>query len=250
MRRCFGLLFPVMLVWAGLPALAGAQGKPTAEQILDNYVEKTGGKAAHLKIKNRVIEGTIEVGGANLSGPLKTYEAEPNLMYMEAEIGGIGKIERGTDGKVGWERNAITGPRVLEGEEKKMAVDDSLFHGDVEWRKIFTKTELGDDAKVEGKDCYCVIATSKSGQTSKRFYDKATGLLVMMQMSVNTPMGNVDSETIMADYKEVDGVKIPHKLTQRVLTQEIIITAKSIKHNVDMPKNRFDLPEDIKKLVK
>src|SRR5262249_36051553 len=99
-----------------LAATAGAQGLPKAEEVLDKYVEATGGKAAYEKIKNQVLHGTVELGGA-VKGPMVSYHAPPNKMYVEIELQGLGKIEQGTDGKVAWERSALAGARILNGAE-------------------------------------------------------------------------------------------------------------------------------------
>jgi hypothetical protein len=42
---------------------------------------------------------------------------------------------------------------------------------------------------------------------------------------------------------------MPHKFEQKALTQRMVITIDKVLHNIDMPADRFDLPEDIKKLA-
>ena len=62
-------------------------------------------------------------------------------------------------------------------------------------------------------------------------------------------MGEVPIEVIPADFKEVDGIKMPFKATQKVLTQEIVIKFDTVEQNVDLPKDTFALPAEIKALV-
>ena len=80
MRR---LIVPALLVFFaafGQPAARG-QAKPdlpTADTVMNQYIEATGGKAAYEKIKNRVSTGTIEIPAANLKGTIKLTQAAPN----------------------------------------------------------------------------------------------------------------------------------------------------------------------------
>ena len=67
-----------LVIYADLP--------PTAEQILDRYVEVTGGKAAYDKLHNRVSQGTMEIAGLGITGKFTLTQGEPDRMYLEAEI--------------------------------------------------------------------------------------------------------------------------------------------------------------------
>ena len=51
---------------------------PTAETVINQYIEATGGKAAYEKLKNRVVTGTIEIPAANIKGNTKMMQALPN----------------------------------------------------------------------------------------------------------------------------------------------------------------------------
>ena len=57
-----------------------------------------------------------------------------------------------------------------------------------------------------------------------------------------TPMGEVQVEEFPTDYKAVDGVLFRFKVTQKVLTQEIVLTLTEIKHNVELPDDAFKRP--------
>ena len=55
-------------------------------------------------------------------------------------------------------------------------------------------------------------------------------------------MGEVQVEEFPSDYKPVDGILIPFKITQKVLTQEIVVKVAEIKHNVELPADTFKRP--------
>ena len=228
---------------------AWAEALPKGEEVLDKYITATGGKEAYEKCQNRVSTGTMELAGLGIKGKITLYQAAPNKMYLEGELGGVGKIEEGTDGKTVWEKTTITGARVKAGDEKARALRDALFNGDLYWRKVYQKAECVGEEKVGDKPCYKVVMTTPEGQARTGYYEKDSGLAVKMVSTEKTQMGDVPIEVTMSDYKKVDGILMPHKIRQKVLTQEIVITFEKIEQNVKVPANRFALPDDIKKLA-
>ena len=56
--------------------------------------------------------------------------------------------------------------------------------------------------------------TLPSGSKSTLYYDRKTGLKIQELESIESPQGNVTSTTRYLDYKEVNGIKIPHTLSQ------------------------------------
>lgn len=222
---------------------------PKAETVLDQYVEATGGKAAYEKLKNRVSKGTFEVQGANVKGKIVAYQAPPNKMLTEVDLGGFGKITEGSDGTVVWEINPITGDRVVEGEEKAEKLLHNTFNGELRWKEMYEKAECTGIEDVDGKPAYKVVLTPKSGKPTTEFYDKASHLQVKATTTVTSPMGEIAVEMIPSDYKKVDGVLIAHKVTQKLLVQTIVIAMDEIKHNVDLPADVFKMPEAVKALV-
>ncbi len=68
MRRPFAAVLFALVATLGQPG-ARAQSKPdlpTADTVMNQYIEATGGKAAYEKLKNRVATGTIEIPAANI----------------------------------------------------------------------------------------------------------------------------------------------------------------------------------------
>ena len=73
--------------------------------------------------------------------------------------------------------------------------------------------KAGKDAKIADVDCGSVVVEGKKTKTMTLYFDKKTGLLHATTRKSLTPGGDeVEEETVMTDYKEVDGVKIPMKL--------------------------------------
>lgn len=165
------------------------------------------------------------------------------------ELGQFGVTQQGYSGDTAWELNSITGTRLLEGDEKASAVRSVSLESDFNWRRYFTKAETVGVEDVDGKPAYKVVLTPKEGNPTTSFYDKTSGLLVRTDTTTKGPMGEVSVSTLVSDYKDFDGVKLPLKIKQKVLTQEIVITIDKVEQNVDVPPGTFDLPAEVKALA-
>lgn len=230
-------------------ALPKNQDLPKAEALIEKFIEAIGGRAAHEKLINSVAKVKIEIVGQNISGTVTAYTAKPDKFYSLAELSGFGKIEEGTDGKVYWSNSMIQGPAVKEGKEKAFAERSSRFNGVLYWRELYKSVETLGTESVDGRECYKVQLTPPDGKPEIWYFDKENGLHLKTDMRIETPMGEIPAEAFMSDYKEVSGVKTPHAMRVIAMGGERRITTESIEYNVDMPKDRFDLPDDIKKLL-
>jgi len=230
--------------------LPAADDLPKAETILDKFIEATGGKAAYEKNHSMVSTGTIDFVGKGITGQVRAYHQAPDKFYSEADIKGIGKVEQGSDGQVTWERSAMQGARIKEGPEKTFSMQAARFNGDLHWRDIYTKVEVVGAEDVAGKKCYKLELTIGDGVRLTKSYDKDSNLLVKTIVPLKTPMGEFEVEMLAADYRKEGGILTPHKMTQKVIGQEFTVTINEVNYNVEIPKSRFELPEDIKALLK
>ncbi|HLH01093.1 MAG TPA: DUF620 domain-containing protein [Bryobacteraceae bacterium] len=241
------LLFPLFL--APLVLCRAQDTLPSAETILNKFVEATGGRAALEKRHNQVEHGTVEIVAMGLKGTLTIYEAEPNKNRSIIELTGIGKIESGSNGDVAWENNPLQGPRIKQGVERTDALRDATFNAPLMVQKLYSKIETAGTETVNGHDCYKVVLTPKEGNPTAEYYDKTSGLLVKVSATRSTAMGDITAETVFDDYRKDGDVISPHKLTQHAAQMDIQITIERTEANVDLPKDIFDLPSEIQELL-
>ncbi len=242
--------FALALLLSTAPFLAADEALPKADTILDRFVEVAGGKATFEKHHNEVMRATMEVAGRGLKGTLTVYQAEPDKIRGILEIEGIGKIDSGSNGEVAWENSAVQGPRIKQGVEKSEAFREAAFNATLNWRKLYTKAETAGIETAEGHECYKVVLTPKEGKPVTQFYDKKSGFLIKTVSTRTTSMGDIPAEGFADDYRKEGDILLPHKLTNKIVGQEIQITVQSVEFNVDMPKDRFDLPDEIQALLK
>jgi zinc protease len=229
-------------------ALAAAD-LPKGEAVLDKYVVATGGKAAYDKIHNTTTTGTVEFKAMGLKGKMTAYAAEPNKHYTEISLEGIGKLQEGSNGEIAWATSAMQGPRVKDGDEKAEALLQGRFNSDAAWRDLYTSAETQGVETIDGKECYKVLLTPKVGPPMTRWYDKETGLLMKLSMTSKSPMGEIQMDSAFSDYRKEGALLLAHKVLTHVGPMELSMTLDSVSHNVEIPKDKFDVPPEVKALV-
>ena len=240
---------------AALAAAAGARlnaadDLPKAETILERYIEVTGGRAVYEKTHSEIATGSMEIAGMGIAGKVTLYSAEPNQNLTEIEITGIGKLLEGTDGKVAWSLSAMQGPHLKEGPERSMALREARFNAQLHWRDLYKQAETAGVESVEGQDCYKVVLTPAEGNPVTRYFDKQSGLLVKTAMTVKSPMGDIPVESMESDYRKEGGLLVAHKLVQKAASQQISFTVESVKFNAEIPKEKFEAPDEVKALMR
>lgn len=247
-RTCAAVMTVVGL---GLPVLtAGPSTPPSADEVMSWYIEATGGKAAYGNIQNRVSKATLEITGAGISFNLTSYSVRPNKLLVIMESDAMGKIESGCDGETAWENSMMTGPRIKEGEERATTLRESVFDRLIQYKELYQKAEFAGEENVEGTSCYKVVLTPETGHPQTLFFDRESRLLIRMDTTIDSPMGSIPSVSYLSDYKEVDGILVAHTVSVDVMGQRREVITHSVEHNVDLPEDLFDLPEEIRELIK
>jgi hypothetical protein len=217
---------------------------------MDHWIAATGGRAAWEARHNLVEHATIEFAKQGIKGSLTIYQAEPDKYLGLTDLPGIGQIATGSNGEVAWENTALQGPRLKEGAEKADAFREGAFNADLNWQRQYPKSENAGLEAVEGHECYKVVFTPETGNPVTEYYDKTSGLLVRTTTTVTSQLGEIPAEILYNDYRKDGGVLSAHRMVNRAAQQEFVIQIQSIETNVDLPKDRFDLPPEVQALVK
>jgi zinc protease len=244
---CRNLVLAAALAACPSTRLLAADDLPKAETILDRFVEVTGGKAAYQKIHTEVSSGSMTIAG--MAGKATVYKAEPDKSYTEVVFEGLGAMQEGTNGTVAWSNSAMQGPHVKEGDEKAAALLTAKFDREVNWRGLYTKVETAAVEQVDGKDCYKLVLTPKAGKPETRFYDKESGLLRKSVVTAVTAMGEITVESALDDYRKDGEILSPHKLTNKTMGQQFVITIDKIQYNTEIPAGKFEAPEAVQALL-
>jgi hypothetical protein len=222
---------------------------PAGESLLKRAIEKSGGAQAYARAKSVSMTGKVEMEGRNISGTAILLE-QGRKSYTAMEFPGIGKIEEGYDGETAWEDSALQGPRLLEGDEKAAAKRASTLWVIAAWREVFTEAKTIGPADVDGKPAWQVQMVAKEGKPETWFFDRDSGLLVKTSGVLSTAMGELATELTMSDFRTVDGILTPFAMTQKAMSQTIVMRFDKITFNAAIPPDRFDPPSSVKSLRK
>jgi hypothetical protein len=222
---------------------------PPAESILDRFVEVTGGRKAYESRTSETIEAKMSMAAQGIEASMIIHTAAPNKQRVVTDFPGIGKMEAGSDGKVYWEKSAVQGARIRKGEELPQARRQATMNAPLHWRTLYAKAETTGTDTVDGRPCYAVTLTPADGKPEVSCYDKETGLLVQTKLTLTTQMGEIPFVTRVTDYREVDGLRIPHRMTQSVAGQTIDILVKSVVPNPKLEAELFNLPDEVAALL-
>lgn len=233
----------LMVLWAA--GWASAADLPSAESLLDRFVEVTGGKQTYAAHKTEVSRGTVEMAAMGIKGTLVRYAAEPDHYLVVMEIPGIGRVLSGVKDGVAWELTDLMGARVKSGVERAEALREARFNSYSVWRELYPKVETTGEEAVDGEDCYKVVMSPAEGSPETVYLSKKTGLGLKLTVTASTQMGDLPAEMRFGDYKRFGGVLMPSRITEKSAGQEIVIVLDSVEVNAAIPANQFDLPPEV-----
>jgi hypothetical protein len=240
--------FALCVLWIGQPA-AQTTSLPSARQIIDKFLQATGGADTFKAIRSMHAKGVFSITGQQLGGELEMMAARPNKLLTRVRIEGIGPIEEGYDGKVGWSIDPIQGPALLKDRQLNERADEAWFDGPLHADDhVKSMTVIGRD-EVLGRPAYRLKVVTTRGVEQFEFFDIENGLQVAVDASRDTPLGIVPTVTYLRDYQKFGPLLLPSKVVQRVLGQEQVFTFSSYEFDT-VPPNTFDLPAPIKALIK
>jgi len=216
---------------------------PTGEQILDRFVEASGGVEAYAKIKNRVKIGSTQgLGGV---AKIRMYGAPPSETYWELEsLTGVDR--RGTHDGVSWMKGQSGDVQILEGDMRERDLHDSFFNMPSKWRELYKEAKSEEIVEFHKERCYKVTLTTNMEDTETWYFSVETGLAQSVTRIVTGGMRDFEFILGWEDYRQVDGIKLPFALVRFHGENEAgRIVFESIEHNVNLPADRFIPPPEV-----
>lgn len=242
-------IFLQLTVAAVATTVALAADKPTAESLLEKYVEITGGMEAYKAVKTQVSKGTVEFVAQGIKGSVTTYNGGPGKSLTVMDIAGIGKISSGQLDGVVWQNSAIQGARIASGKERAQSLRMMRTDAVVNWRELYSETQLEGAEDVDGKPHWKVrFVPMGGGEAEYSWVDQKTGLMTKSMMTLESPMGKIPVETTIKEYRKEGGVLMPVVSEQKMGPQVIRTTIDKVEVNVAIPAEQFALPPEIKAL--
>jgi len=183
----------------------------SADEIISKYVQAIGGKKKLSKIQSLYTESEVEIMG--MLAIQKTTLLNGKAYKMEMEINGE-IIESCITEDGGWSINPMTGSNAVEDmtEDQYDEIRAQIFVGG----PFTVFGDLGYQAEAKGNETVGnvnaakVQLTTPGGASALHFFDPGTGYLIQTIQESDMQGQMVETVLSYSDYKEVDGISIPH----------------------------------------
>jgi hypothetical protein len=212
---------------------------PSADQLIDKYVQAVGGAAAIEKITSRVMKGTITFGDRNI--PIDIYSKEPDkrVSFTHTHDGDSITAFDGHEGWLGVPKRPV---REMHGPDIDAAAMDADLHFAAHLKAMFSEAKVQGAEKINGHDAYLVIGRREGKTPLRLYFDEQSGLLVRLVRFGETPLGRLPTQIDYADYREAGGVKIPFRWTLARPSGLFTIQVADVKQNVPVDDAKFAKP--------
>ena len=207
---------------------------PTVDQILDRYIAVVGGREAIEKLETRVckLEVTHDLSRTDPKIQVISMESFAKYPYLvlwkEHTPAGI-RME-GYDGKNFWHS---------EGEETVVSENPISLKlrfvydtkGPLNIKYYFPNLSVQSIETVDDRKCYMLQPKDMKEAHFALYFDIESGFLTHIGYYWN-----------IEDYREVDGIKVPFKITMSRKGGSSTFTFESIEHNVALEDKLFSAP--------
>lgn len=186
-----------------------------ADEILQKVIKAQGGKKLLANIKDVSTTADMDLIQMGISGTGTMYVKEPNLVRLDMEFMGM-MITQAFDGENAWGINPQSGVAENMPEELTEVMKNSSYGNAalLEPAKHGIKYAYKGKEKIDGKDYLVLDRVHSGGYTITLYIDPATYLIYKMkQNSFDEMLTEIVEETIMTDYRKVEGMMVAHVLT-------------------------------------
>jgi photosynthetic reaction center cytochrome c subunit len=212
---------------------------PSAAQMIDKYLQAVGGAAAIDKITSRVMKGTITFGDRKV--PIEIFSKDPDKRISFTHTPD-GDSVTAFDGHEGWLGVPGHSVREMHGPDIDGASMDADLHFAAHLKGMFNEAQVRGTEKIADHEAYVVIGRREGKPPLRLYFDEQSGLLLRLVRFGETPLGRMPTQIDYADYREVDGVKIPLRWTLARPGGRFTIQVNEVKQNVPVDDAKFAKP--------
>ncbi len=227
----------------------------TADEIIANYYENTGGLENWEKVEGLKMFAKINQGGMEI--PLEITQLKDGRQATVINFQGQ-EIKQGVfDGEVLWSTNFMTKKAEKSDAETtaNMKVQSQDFPDSyLNYKEKGYTIELMENEEVDGTECYKIKITrtplivdgKEEANVAYHLFDMDNFVPIAIHAKINAgPAKGQMSETILSDYQEVDGLYFPFSMTQGIKGQPgQPITLDKIELNPKVDDAMFAFPEE------
>jgi hypothetical protein len=247
-------------------------GADSAESILDRYIQASGGAQRLAGLTSLSARGTaVSFGGFGGGGSVDLVARAPDkratIILFKAETNRGDQI-RTYDGTTGWVRTPlnVVGEYQLIGSDLDGARVDAQLSFPGQIKSVLTNWKSGPPTTINdlpaptsqssvvqgavGNQSHVVDVvqgTGPRGLLVTLYFDQQTGLLLRELRFGLSPIGRVPTQIDFADYRDVNGIKLPFRITYAWLDGRDAIVLDDIRTNVPVDEAKFGRPAPLAK---
>jgi outer membrane lipoprotein-sorting protein len=235
----------LLLAAAALVASSVASAQ-TVDELIAKNIAARGGLEKLKALKSVRMTGNM-MAGPGIEVPFTLEMKRPKNMRLEFTVQGMTGIQA-YDGQTMWSVMPFMGkkdPEVMPAEEAKNADEQADFDGPlVDYAAKGNAVELVGKEQVEGADAYKLKVTLKNGDIRYIFLDAEYFLEIRTEGSRTMRGMQVDFESSISDYKDVDGFKFPFAVESgaKGSPQKQKMTIAKVELNPEIDDARFKMP--------
>lgn len=223
----------------GANPAANPAANPTADEIIQKYVTALGGAEAIQKITARSMTGKILAMGNE--SPIEVLTKAPNKRITISHMGS-GESYTAFDGTAGWMGNSGRPARDMSPAESAASSIDAEFYLALRLKDMFPQLRRVRPEKAGDAECQVLMGTGAGKPMTRLYFDANSGLLLRQVRYADTPVGRMPTQIDYADYREVNGVKMPFRWTLSRPNGRFTIQIAEVKANVPIDDSKFAKP--------
>jgi len=246
-------------------------GADSPESILDRFIQASGGAQRLAALTSISAKGiAVSFGGFGGNGTVELVAKAPDkratIVLFKAETNRGDQI-RTYDGATGWVRTPlnVVGEYQLMGSDLDGARVDAQLSFPGQIKTILTNLKSGPPTTITdlpaptsqssvlqggvGNQSHVVDVvqgTGPRGLLVTLYFDQQTGLLLRELRFGLSPIGRVPTQIDFGDYRDVNGIKLPFRMTFAWLDGRDAIVLDEIRTNVPVDEAKFGKPAPLK----
>ena len=230
----------VAILLAGMMiSLSLAAPAQSPDKILKQATKSLGGEKALRKIRSWQAQGTITNLRDGSEGSYQLSVTQPDLYANAFDLRGL-EVSMGFNGKSGWMRDSRDGLRTLTGPASREFQAEAGWRARrwLDYKKEKARVAYAGKAEIEGAAAHSLLLTTVKNIQLKLTFDATSGRLLREEI----PLEGVIRRFDYADYRLVNDVWEPHRITMTIGEQSFEIKLDRVVHNPTLDKALFDFP--------
>lgn len=223
-------------------AARAAEEQAAIDQILQRYEQALGGRGAIDGIKSYRMEGSFQLAG--MSGRIAGWRKEPDKTLTVLDFPRFGTLKKGFDGQTRWVQTPAGTVSDADAEEEIAEMDrDAEVFSAGRIKSLFQSMKLDYNAWLSGREVRVIEGKPAKGPAEKLFFDVENGLLLRWDMARKQKnRGTVFVKVHLDDYKDVDGLKVPHKVRFAFESFNFTVQVEKLENNIEIDDAIFRKP--------